>query len=116
MKYFDTAINENIYKCLFSFMYLFLFPLHSAKVFFSTIADKRLMLNFGQPKKQMHKNQPKRLDHMRQNSLWSTATKHVTLNRVKGSFRDNSQGRSGFSSEESCGLLWDGAIFFWVIL
>lgn len=75
-----------------------------------------IMLNFGQPKKQMHKTQPELPDHMRQNSLWSTATKHLTLNRIKESFRDDSQGRSGFSSEESRGLLWDGAVFLWVIL
>jgi len=54
---------------------------------------------------------------MRQNSLWSTAAKHVTLQRIKGSFRDNSQGITGFSSEEeSYVLLWNRAIFLWVIL
>lgn len=101
---------------LLIYVFLFLFPLHSAKVFFSTIADKRFMVNFGWPKKLMHKNQPKLPDHMRKSSLRSTITKHVILKRIKGSFRDNSQGRSGFSLEESYGLLWDEAIFLWVIL
>lgn len=77
---------------LFIYVYI-LFPLHLAKVFFSTTADKRFMMNFGQPKKQMHKTQHKLPDHRRENSLWSTATNHLTLNRIKESLEDNSQGR-----------------------
>lgn len=72
-------------------MCIFLFPLHSAKVFFSTAEDKRCMINFGQPKKQVRKTQHKLPDHMRENSLWSTATNHLTLNRIKESLGDNSQ-------------------------
>lgn len=81
-------------------MHLFLFPLCSAEVFCFTIADKRLKLNFGYQKRKCTKI-AQLLDRKRQNSLWSTAIKHVTLKRIKGRFRNFSQGRSSFSSEES---------------
>lgn len=97
-------------------MCLFFFSEWSPKVLFLAIADKNHMLNFGQTKKQMHKTQSKLADHMRASVNNRASIKHLSLNIIKESFRNNSQERSGFSSEESYNLLWDGAKFRWVVL
>lgn len=85
-------------------MWVIFFSKCSPKVLLLAIANKNLILNFGQTKKQIHKHQSKFTiiqEHVVNNRA---LIKHFSLKRMKESFRNISQERSGFSSGESHSL------------